>query len=273
MSAWKAALRHLAFGALDALAPQTCAACERWIPGECGALCEACGNEIEAQTRASYCRRCARYSAREAIHADGCAFCRREHFWNVARVACVGEYRGALREMLVALKYGGDSRLAGVLGRLLADAIRREPWGALIDVLVPVPMHALRRRQRPCDHALLLADETGRHLRIPVRQAAVRRIKHTMSQTQTGSVAQRFENVRGCFGPTRRPGVAGKSVCIVDNLITSGATVQEMAKVLRRAGAKHIHAAALSRAVLGGAHAPHAPLGVDQPRDSIESAG
>ncbi len=259
MPTWFTALRHITAGALDALAPQTCAACGAWIPGECGAFCGPCGEVISAQTRAAYCRRCGRFAAGPAIHADNCAFCRREHFWNAARVACVGEHRGALRDMVVALKHGGDPRLAHVLGGLLAEAIRREPWGGLIELLVPVPMHRLRRWQRPCNHAFLLADETARRLRLPVREAAVRRIKHTMSQTQTGSAAQRFANVSECFGPSRRPGVAGKSVCIVDNLITSGATVCEMSKVLRRAGAKHIYAAVVSRAVLGGMHAPHAP--------------
>ncbi|RMF74670.1 MAG: hypothetical protein D6744_14295, partial [Planctomycetota bacterium] len=62
----------------------------------------------------------------------------------------------------------------------------------------------------------------------------------------------RFENVRGCFAPTRRPAVAGARVCIVDNLLVTGATIHEVAKVLRAAGARRIYAAVAARTVMSG---------------------
>ncbi len=92
-------------------------------------------------------------------------------------------------------------------------------------------------------------------MKIPVRRA-VRRIKYTRSQTHVESRAQRFENVKGCFGPAswfRLLGrVRGRTVCIVDNLLVTGATLYEVSKVLRRAGAKRIYAAVIGRTVLAG---------------------
>jgi predicted amidophosphoribosyltransferase len=99
----------------------------------------------------------------------------------------------------------------------------------------------------------------SRHLEIPVRNAAVRRVKYSVSQTRTPSQAQRFKNVKDCFGPARRPQVAGKTVCIIDNLLVTGATIHEVSKVLRRAGAKRIHAAVLARSSLPGDPQPKPP--------------
>lgn len=254
----RSALAHIAAGIADSIAPQTCVACGQWIPGEFGDYCAPCRAETESAGPRACCPRCARFVAGVAIHDEHCAFCRTERFWNLAGITAVGVHCGALRRMVVGLKYRRDPRPARALGALLAGAIAREPWAGAIELLVPVPMHRLRRWQRPCDHAALLAEATARHLRLRVRRAAVRRVRHSVSQTQTDSTAARFENVQGCFGPRGRPGVAGKTVCIVDNLITSGATVCEVSKVLRRAGAKRIYAAVVTRAVLGGDRAPRA---------------
>jgi ComF family protein len=188
-----------------------------------------------------------------AIHEKYCARCRTEHFWNVAGVARVGLYRDeTLRRLLVGLKFTGSERQADYLGELLADALRETPWASKLEALVPVPMHRLRRWQRPGDHARLLAEAVSRRLKIPVRKAAVRRIKYSISQTRTLSRAARFQNVKDCFGPARRPKIAGQTVCIIDNLLVTGATIHEVSKVLRKAGAKRIYAAVVARSTLPG---------------------
>ena len=238
-------------GLFDAVAPQTCAACAGWIPGERGLLCAICRAEIERLAGVPACPRCARTVAPVSMDERGCFRCRRESFWNVAGVVRCGEYVEPFPALIRGLKYAGRQRNADVLGDLMADALRRRGWTE-IDVLVPVPMHWVRRVQRSCDHALLLARAIGRRLRVPVRREAVRRVRHGPSQTEQPSLAARFANVEDCFGPRRRPGVAGKTVCIVDNLLVSGATVHELSKVLRRAGARRIVAVVAARAVPPG---------------------
>lgn len=252
------ATRTLAGGLLDALLPQTCAACEAWIPAGRGLLCAACRQELGAAAGQNYCPHCGRSISRLTVHDGRCAGCRAERFWNVAGIARVGTYRNeALRRLLVALKFaGGGNRQADCLGQLLAEALRRQAWRDEIELLVPVPMHWLRRWQRPCDHARELAEALSRRVHIPVCASALRRVRHAVSQTRTRSRAERFRNVRGCFGATRRPRVAGRTVCIIDNLLVSGATIHEVSKVLRVAGARRIYAAVVARSTLPGEPEP-----------------
>ncbi|RMF84060.1 MAG: ComF family protein, partial [Planctomycetota bacterium] len=171
---------------VDALLPRTCAACRRWISGaeRCCADCQA---QLERLARLSYCPRCGRTMAPESIHTTACAACGRERFWNVAGIARVGPYATALRDLLVSLKFGGKASAAEVLADALAGALRRTEWFERIDCFVPVPMHRLRRWQRPCDHAAMLAERLSARVGISVRRAAIRRRNYAPSQTRARS--------------------------------------------------------------------------------------
>jgi ComF family protein len=253
---------------LDAVLPQTCVSCDSWIAADEPPACPACRALLEATIALPYCPFCGRTVSPLSIHEKNCAHCRTERFWNVGGIARVGEYREeALRRMLVGLKFTGGERQADYLGHLLASAMRKAAWVSGIDALVPVPMHRLRRWQRRGDHAQMLADAVSRRLKIPVRRAAVRRAKYSISQTHTNSRAERFRNVQGCFAPTRRPKIAGQTVCIIDNLLVTGATVHEVSKVLRKAGARRIYAAVVARASLPGDPQTQIPDAPDHPQD------
>lgn len=241
-----------AFGALtDVVLPQTCYGCGVWIPAARGVLCADCAAAMKTLTEAPYCPRCGRSMPPSAIHERDCARCRTERFWNVGEVVRIGPYEPPLRGLITGLKYARQQRNAWMAAELLAAALRGGADLPRFDWLVPVPMPRLRRWQRPCDHALLLAQELSRRLKTPVLPA-LRRIRHTPSQTRLPSRQRRFENVRGCFAlkPRQARHLAGAAVCIVDNLIVSGATVHEMSMVLRRAGAKPVVAAVLARSAL-----------------------
>jgi ComF family protein len=175
-----------------------------------------------------------------------------ERHWNVRRLVRVGPYAAPLRDMLISLKYHGEHRTAVACGRGLAAAIKTEPWSSEIDLFVPVPMHYWRRLQRPCNHADALAEVVSRLLQIPLRRAAVHRPTYAPSQTQARSRAERFEHVKGSFAPTRKPGVSGKRVCIIDNVVVTGATLHEVSKVLRKSGASKVFAAVFARAPMPG---------------------
>lgn len=238
---------------LDAVLPQTCAACAVPIAAGHGLLCGPCDADIRLAANLSRCGRCGRTVHAAAIRVRECGLCHRETFWNVGGLARIGPYScDALRSLILSLKYRGAERAAEPIADLLADALRREPWIGEIEMLVPVPMHWLRRWQRPCDHAYVLAAAVGRRLGIPVRSAAVRRPRYGPSQTRAASRYSRFENIRGCFAPARRARVQSRVVCIIDNLLVSGATIHEVSKVLRRAGAARIYAAVAARSVLPG---------------------
>jgi ComF family protein len=267
---------HLLGGVTDALVPQTCVTCGAWISAGSGLACSRCRAEIAEIMRASYCPYCGRTMPPPAIHDDGCARCMHERFWNVAGIARIGAYEPLLRRLITRLKYGGRERNAELAADLLAAAIERQGWPGELRFIVPVPMHWLRRWQRPCDHAALLAAALSQRLNVPMLRA-VRRTKHTPSQTHAPSRAVRFKNVRGCFAARPRLGVRlrGRSVCIVDNLLVTGATLHEVSKSLRRAGAGRIYAAVIARSGLAGdAQASATVTDVEaEPADSTGPAG
>ena len=165
----------------------------------------------------------------------------------------VGAYEPAVRKLTAGLKYRGRQRNADFAADLLADALARRGWLGELDYLVPVPMHRLRRWQRSCDHANVLAAALAQRVQTPMLRA-LKRVRHAPSLVRIKSQPERFETVKGCFAARRgaRNRLAGARVCIIDNLLATGATVCEVSKVLRRAGARHICVAVIARTVLGG---------------------
>lgn len=169
----------------------------------------------------------------------------------VDRSRAVGEYAGALRQIVHALKYDGHRSLARPLGRLM-----RAHGGPLLDEVdfaVPVPLHPRRERVRGFNQAADLAAALG----LPVR-AALRRRRRTVPQVELPE-ARRHVNVRGAFALARDRVVAGRwgpardlsgcCVLLVDDVTTTGATLDACARVLRQAGAREIRALTAARAV------------------------
>ncbi|TWT45508.1 DNA utilization protein GntX [Phycisphaerae bacterium RAS1] len=242
---------------LDVAVPQLCVGCQAWV-GDSGGICGACREAIGAAAATPYCPRCGRSAQPLSITPDGCRRCMSEPFWNIVEAVRVGPYEEPLRAIVLGLKYRGLERNAEILADWLAEAMLARPWTGTLDLLAPVPMHLRRRVQRPGNHALMLAAalesrlrRAGCRLRLT---RAVRRHVYAPSQTTLTSRTRRFENVRECFAPRWWPPVnlRGKTVCIVDNLLTTGATIHEVSKVLRRAGAATIYAAVVARSVAPG---------------------
>ena len=245
-------LKQAARRLFDTALPQTCVICGEWVTGS-DLACESCHARTFLDATRAACPRCGRTLPDVSIHGDDCARCRTERHWTVSGVARVGTYSVSLRPLVLGLKYRGRERNAVYLAELLAAAVRAQEWGEALDALVPVPMHWLRRLQRPGNHARVLAEALGRRLDLPVIQP-IRRIRHAPSQVEISSRNKRFANVRGCFAPRRwwRPDVTGKTVCVVDNLLVTGATVYETSKALRRLDASQIYAAVVVRAAAPG---------------------
>ncbi len=267
-------IRTPLLGLADATLPLTCAACGQWIPAEAPSLCAPCAAQLDQAIHTPYCPRCGRSAQPVTLDTHGCARCRREDVWNFAAVVRVGAYScEPLRRLLLDVKFGGNERSAACLARILARAMDSQPWLAEVDALVPVPMHRLRRWQRPCAHARLLAEHLLRELhrrglsRLRLRAADVRRVRYAESQMGLSSRQRRFDNVRGCFAAANNGRLRGRTVCIVDNLMTSGATLIELCKALRRAGARRIYAAIGARASVAGEPQPGPAADID---DGVE---
>jgi ComF family protein len=228
--------------ALDAILPPRCLSCGE-VVGEAGVLCGACWREI-AFIAPPFCARCGLPFPHEATGICAACAAAPPHF---DRARAVFRYDAASRKLVIAFKhadkthtapaYGAWMRRAGV--ELVADA----------DLLVPVPLHWTRLFRRRYNQSALLAYAIDRAKVAP--DLLVRR-RRTASQGHLGRGA-RSRNVAHAFA--LRPGavVEGKRIVLIDDVMTTGATVGECARVLRRAGAARVDVLTLARATREGA--------------------
>jgi competence protein ComFC len=184
-----------------------------------------------------------------------CGVCRQdEPAFDGAR--SFGLYTGTLRQVVLRLKFSGDARLGKRMGELLAPAWNALPRGDDCDlpVIVPVPLHPSRRRERGFNQSELLAEGLVRELGKlpgvtlpPVARSSLRRQRATPPQTGL-SVAARRENLRGAFAVERPEDVRGRAIVLVDDVMTTGATLSACARALKRAGAARVLGLTLARA-------------------------
>lgn len=178
-----------------------------------------------------------------------CGLCSRAHPRFDFAISFSG-YDGALRRLLHLFKYEQLRPAAGVLGSKLAEAItRREISDSRPVLLVPVPLHRSKRRQRGFNQSELLARMALRHLdrsSFALHAGNLRRVRATVSQTGL-TRHQRRENVRGAFVVTAPERVRDRCVVVIDDVYTTGTTLNECARVLRAAGAKQVVVATVAR--------------------------
>lgn len=161
--------------------------------------------------------------------------------WDYARAA--GPYVEPLRTALSQFKFARRRALARPLGDLLVEQCG--PWlPAQVDALVPVPLDRGRERERGFNQAALLAERLGSALRRPVRPRWLERVRPTPPQSALSAAARR-DNVRGAFRAARA--AAGRHVLVVDDVLTTGATVAECARALRAAGARTVGVVTVAR--------------------------
>ena len=209
---------------LDVVFPPRCIRCN--APG--ALLCAACLSTARTP-QAPLCQRCGRSLSTTQGDCPICAAGYGPQALTSLRAAA--RHEGAVRDGALALKYRGQRRLANPLSALLAEAVRA--GGTLPDVIVPVPLHSHRRRQRGCNQAELLARSLARRLGVPCETKALVRRRATPPQVGLSS-AERRTNVAGAFAlsePAARR-LAGRRVLIVDDVTTTGSTLDAAASAL-----------------------------------------
>jgi ComF family protein len=176
---------------------------------------------------------------------DSCPYCRKWKL-DIDGVRSPFAFEGLVRRAVHQLKYGHFKALAAPLGRLLGEYLETEPVAA--DVLVPVPLHSRRLRDRGYNQSALLAAEVGRRNGLPVVTDSLVRLRYTKAQVKTADAGERQRNLAGAFG-CRDAKLAGKRVLLVDDVCTTGATLNSCAIALREAGAASVWGLALAREV------------------------
>lgn len=155
-------------------------------------------------------------------------------------------YEGDVRRSLLRYKFYGRQKYAESYGRLLATKLLREERGEY-DLITFIPISAKRRRQRGFDQVELLAYSVGRELAIPV-VATMEKVRHNQAQSRITGHAQRRANVLGAYDVRTGVALSGKRILLLDDIITTGATAEEAARVLLTAGAEQVHLAVIARA-------------------------
>ncbi|UCB43924.1 MAG: ComF family protein [Dehalococcoidales bacterium] len=222
--------------ALDLLFPQWCIGCG----GEGSFLCQACQRNL-SRISPPICPRCGKPQSNGQL-CSGCI----EWSATIDGIRSPFRFEGVIREAVHQLKYRNLRAIVPSLAVLLNDYIRTLTLPA--DVLVPVPLHRKRLRERGYNQSLLLAKGLGRLNGLPIIDSCLVRQKDTPPQARTSTVEERRDNVIGVFS-CRDDQLRDRKVLLIDDVATSGATLDACATVLKASGAASVWALVLAREI------------------------
>lgn len=234
---WDRVCRGFA-GLDDLLFPPYCLLCQTPIDRQNDGLCLTCWQELTRNVAGDYCRRCGRNASPFGIVNNRCGACQNETpaFDGIIRA---GVYETALRSLILAFKFHQRTEYAPRLGRMMRDALTVSSFARQIDLFVPVPLHWRRRLERGYNQAFYLS----RHLCTPPARICTDLVRTRYTKRQWNlTEAQRRRNVKNAFAVRRGHPFEGKTVVLVDDITTSGATLTECANVLKAAGARQVYA-------------------------------
>ena len=237
----KDALLHL-------LLPRTCYACGKDLPFRAeDPLCAACAAQVRFVAGGLYCRRCGQPLRQGGAH---CFHCRgsKSKKYPCAYIRSAVVFNPQVRALVHPFKYAHQTYLAASLGGWLGQAWPDFDVLHTAQLLMPVPLYPAKQKKRGYNQAALLARQLGRITGLMVDENSLCRIRNTPSQTGFGR-EQRAENMKGAFVCRQPEAVKGKVVLLIDDVATTGATLEACAAALKQAGAKQVMAYTLARDV------------------------
>lgn len=231
------------FSLINMIFPTLCVHCKRYTGRE--PLCRFCFESIELNATL-FCGAC---RARLPEGANAC------HAGFPYLLGAATNYdNDAVQSAIRSLKFRYIRRLGPLLGALLARYATRVPaLSRRVEkkgrvAVVPVPLSSARIRERGFNQSELIAESFAAQAGVGLSLSSLRRIRHTKAQSETKSREERRNNVSGCFAIQDPRALAGKTVFLVDDVITSGATAEEAARELKRAGAREVIALIVAKA-------------------------
>jgi ComF family protein len=224
--------------------------------------CLLCGQALEKVAERVICSDC---QGKVEVHqGPSCPVCGRFYFHNSPadylcgecldspppfdRHRSLGPYAGHLKEVILLFKYKGYEALSRPLGRLVYKMLSENGSFSGVDSIIPVPLHKKREKKRGFNQSELLSREISRVSAIPVIKNVLVKTRNTPSQVSLDA-PEREINLRGAFRVRKLEKIAGRTLLLVDDVFTTGSTIRECAKELKKAGAREIRAVTLARAL------------------------
>ena len=209
-----------------------------------GLICRDCIGKIKPNSP-PFCQKCGRKILKFDPSLNVCAECSKTQFWfDRAWASC--SYEGVIKEMVHNLKYRNKICLAKVLSRLMIDFVSdyRLPLEAC-DCAIAIPLSPRKHREREFNQAEALADNLSAYIGLKLLKDNLKRIRDTKSQTELEK-SKRWQNIRGAFALNAPSAVRGKTILLIDDVLTTGATASEAARALKNAGAAGVYVLALA---------------------------
>lgn len=236
---------------LDFVFPQNCIACDGGIQEAKHFLCADCKADIGFISQ-PYCFQCgvpADLSYAFPHEEFECGVCRKNPY-QFDQARSLGFYDTVLRTTIHHFKYRRQMGVLPEMDRLLEKYFEENLDFCQGFTVAPVPLHFNKMKERGFDQAFLIARQVARALKLPLEGGLLRRVKATEPQA-TMTRTERARNIKGAFEVNRPELITGKNILLVDDVFTTGATVNEAAKVLKKNGAGKVYVFTLGRVVVG----------------------
>ena len=225
---------------LDIMLPPVCYVCGKSCSSKYG-LCDLCLEKIHP-IAPPHCSKCGR---RVTNSESLCAEC-------IAKKSCVEKgwscchYKDTIKECIHLFKYRGYLGLADIFKDVMAGVIKKHNIQNEVNLIVPVPIYATKKRERTYNHAEILARSLSKSFAVPMDAKNLKKIKWTQSQSELDK-EKRLKNVKDAFLAVDRNAFSGKNILLVDDVYTTGATIDECAKALRECGVGRVFSLVLAR--------------------------
>jgi ComF family protein len=221
---------------VDFFFPRRCIGC-----GKMGDfLCVACYQKLPRLLQ-PFCKKCGKPESSGGL----CSSCWGQQT-EIDGIRSVFRFDGAIRQAVYGLKYRNLKAISGCLATLMASYLKDNPVPG--EILVPVPLHVHRLRERGYNQSSLLADELGKLIALQVVDNSLWRFKDSLPQARTSTVEERGKNVKEAFA-CRDDKLSGKSIILIDDVCTSGATLEACAAALKAAGTISVWGLTLAREI------------------------
>lgn len=216
----------------DFILPRFCCSCKLKLSPNQETMCGSCLSKIQRSTQTRLQREFDRKFAGKNIISE---------FYS----PFVFEKDKELQHAIHALKYDKKFPVGIFLGKVLASEIKNHPINWQFDLIIPIPLHQLKIAERGYNQSYYIAKGVNKELNVKVSDRIVKRAKYTESQT-TMNLNEREENISGAFKLLHKNAIRGKNILLIDDVITTGATISECGRILLEAGANKIYAASIA---------------------------